>query len=289
MKFKVAIIGAGPAGISAGIQLARYGIDYVIFEKYLPGGLIINANLIENYIGFPNGITGIGFSKLLHEHISKYKMKIIYEKVKQVKFINNKFSITTNKKKYLSDYLISASGTTPKKSFENLDEKISRRIFYDIFHLLIMSKKKIAIIGGGDAAFDYALNLSKKNNVIILNRTNKIKSLDLLIKRVFKNKNIKYYSDTELQSLEFKNGKLILNCRRKKLSVRFECDYLVPAIGRKPDLDYFDSEFKTEILQKSNRLFFAGDVKNGIYRQASIAVGDGIFAAMKIYRQINKL
>ena len=105
----VAIIGAGPAGIAAGIQLKRYGIIPVIFEKDKPGGLLRNANLVENYPGFPDGISGLELANLFVMQLNKESLNIIIETVKSLDFNNESFIIETSKKAYCFQIVLIAS------------------------------------------------------------------------------------------------------------------------------------------------------------------------------------
>ena len=92
----VAIIGAGPAGLSTAIQLKRYKIDPLLFEKNLVGGLLRNAHLVENYPGFTNGIVGIELAKHFLRHLYKTGVKVNYEEVKEVDYDEEKFFVKTN-------------------------------------------------------------------------------------------------------------------------------------------------------------------------------------------------
>ena len=109
----VAIIGAGPAGIACAVQLARYGYKPLLFEKDIPGGLLKNANLVENYPGFPGGISGISLIKKLGRQLAQQGIQVIFEKVDRVSFQENSYQLTTDKNNYSSDILVVASGTSP--------------------------------------------------------------------------------------------------------------------------------------------------------------------------------
>ena len=111
MQTDVVIIGAGPAGIAAGIQLKRYGIDPVIIEKDEIGGLVRNANLIENYTGFADGITGVELIDLLKKQAKKAGLKIVSGKVNKIDYCDRQFVIKTSTQELLSHYAIIASGT----------------------------------------------------------------------------------------------------------------------------------------------------------------------------------
>ena len=116
MKYsEVIIIGAGPAGLSAAIQLKRYGITPIIFEKDEAGGVLRNANLVENYLGFPKGITGPGLVTQFKDQFVKNDLKITYQEIHEIVRDGDQFIVETDNKKFTSDYLIIASGTKPIK------------------------------------------------------------------------------------------------------------------------------------------------------------------------------
>ena len=272
----VIIVGAGPAGIACAVQLKRYNIDSIVFEKGEIGGLLHNANLIENYPGFPNGISGKNLAQLLNKQSQTAKINIKYELISSVKFENNDFILESNNGRYCSKYLVIASGTKPAiPKIPIINDNIKDKIFFEIYKLGEIKNKNIAIIGAGDCAFDYALNLSDYNKVTILNRSNRIKALPILQDRVSKIENIKYFENTSVKQIESKNDKITLKCNPN--IVENDMDYLLIAIGREPNFDFINKDLLT-----NPNVFQVGDVKNGQFRQTSIAVGDGTFCAMKI-------
>lgn len=280
MHNSVAIIGAGPAGVSAFVQLSRYGIEADIYEKNQIGGLAINANLIENLVPFYNGISGKKYVKLLEKHLMKYAKTIIKEEVINVEYLADKFVLTsTNNSQREYSTLIIASGTKPNLPHISLPK--SDRIKFDVAEILDLKSKEIIIIGSGDAAFDYGLNLAKYNNVKILNRNSQIKCLQLLFDRAKNEKNIEYVDNCELIKIEDVNQKLELQTN----NASFKTDYLIFAIGRNSNIDFMSEKIliRKNELMKSKKLFLIGDLSNGNYRQISISIGDGMRSAMEIF------
>ena len=189
----VAIIGAGPAGLSAAVQLKRYNTDILLFEKNLVGGLLRNANLVENYPGFGDGSSGIELVEQFSRHLDKTGLKVNYEEVKEIDYSKDKFFVKTNNKNTACKIVVIATGTKPQKiPGLKITEEICKLIFYEIYPILKVQNKNIAIIGAGDAAFDYALNLARFNKVTILNRGNETSCLSLLWERAIKNETIFY-------------------------------------------------------------------------------------------------
>ena len=277
----VIIIGAGPAGIACAIQLKRYNIDSIVFEKDEIGGLLKNANIVENYLGFPNGISGKKLVQLINKQSQTAKINVKYEIVMSVESFEDTLNVKTSKNIYHSKYLVIASGTKPIiPKVPIIRDDIIEKVFFDIYKLGEINGKKIVIIGGGDCAFDYALNLSEFNQVILLNRSTRIKALPILQERCSHSGNIQYLDKRSVLKIESVNNQLLLLCNN---SEKLTADYLLIAIGREPNLDFIKND-----LLNNPKVFQIGDVKNGQLRQTSIATGDGTFTAMNINMILNQ-
>ncbi len=288
----VIIIGAGPAGLAAAIQLKRYGIDALVFERAVMGGLLLNANLVENYPGFPNGIPGPKLVDLFIEQARRFDVEVIFEEIIALDYARRLFQASTEKKSYASHVLVVATGTKPVSLTDiSIPSSLKSKIFYEVYPLLKEEGKCVAIIGSGDAAFDYGLNLSRKNRVIILNRGEFPKCLPLLWERAQAVPAITYMAQTAVSQLETSPGnQVLLNCHAPAGVIQLDVDFLVGAIGREPQVDCLSRDLhqKKSGLVGQGVLHLIGDVTNGIYRQTSIAVGDGVRAAMSIYRALKE-
>lgn len=287
---EVAIIGAGPAGIATAIQLKRYGIEPIIFEKNRIGGLVLNANLVENYPGFPDGISGIDLVKLFKNHLHNLGINVHNSEVLELDFKNDVFLIKTKNKPFSSKILVIASGTKPKAPKLKIPKEVKDRILYEVYLILDIRNKKIVIVGGGDAAFDYALNLAKHNEVTILNRSSNKKCLPLLWQRTMHSPKITYLDNAEIVGIKTCGDGVIIESEFADGVIELYSDYLVFAIGREPQINYFSKRLRenASALERSSKLYFAGDVKKGIYRQTAIAVGEGIYTAMKVYQTLKR-
>jgi len=286
-KSDVAIIGAGPAGIAAAVQLKRLGINPLLFEKSTIGGLLNNAYLVENYPGFPKGISGPALVKKFKQHLEKWKINIVKEHVVRVTRYRGDF-ILHAKRNYTTKFLIISSGTKPKHPQFDLNG-LDKRIFFEVYPLRKKKNKKIIIVGAGDAAFDYGLNLGRNNKIIILNYNNKIKSLLLLFKRIKQSdyrKNITYMPNTDISTIAQLNNCAIVKVFKKQKERCLVCDYLLFAIGREPAMDFLPLALRKKFPNGDKNVYFIGDVKHGNLRQTGIAIGDGIHAAMSIYHNL---
>lgn len=286
----ILIIGAGPSGIAAGIQLKRYGLEPLLLERHSIGGLLKNANLVENYPGFPGGISGPALVELFERQFFDLSIQINYEEVTKLDIKEGYlFLVETSKNVYYSRSVVVASGTQPRRfrDFE-IPEVLNDYIFYEVSPLLDVSGKEVAIIGAGDAAFDYALNLSRRNRITILNRSQDWKCLPLLWERAKVEPQIEYRENITIANIKpHPVSGMLLNCTTPDGPITFQADFLIGALGRDPELDFLSDqvlELPTD-LEEQGLLYFIGDVKNGLYRQTSISVGDGVRAAMQIYRR----
>jgi len=290
--YPVVIIGAGPAGLTAAMQLSRQGVTPVVFEKNQVGGLLLNANLVENYPGFVDGISGPALIDLFRKQADRLGVIVKQEEVISVHFKKDLFQVNTKDREVQARYLVAATGTKartlPQDQFTGEFEGV---LFSEVFPLINKKNKQVVIYGAGDAALDYALNLARNNQVIILNRGTKIKGLPLLWDRIKKVDSIKYFSDKEINNVvRDVSGRIMISAGKGADKEIFDCDYLLTAIGRDPELGFSQGTFlkKFDQLKDKKRLYFIGDLHNGSYRQTALAVGDGIQAAMQIGQRLEK-
>jgi len=294
---QIAVIGAGPGGIAAAVQLKRFGFNPLVFERGDIGGLLRNAHWVENYPGFPRGISGPDLVAHMKAHLEFLDIPVIHEDVLQVDFLPKQrlFNLITDRLEYCSHYLVLASGTRPKtlELGEELPDRLREKIFYDVYPLLNMKNGRFVIIGSGDAACDYALNLARypENQVSLAIRSDDVKALPLLRSRCLSTDNIHFLRGHRLLSIaEGKAGDVSLTFDSPAGEVILDCDTLLVAIGREAEKEMVCprlSDLEEELLM-SGALYYVGDVKNGLFRQAAIAVGNGIEAAMRLCQRLKE-
>ncbi|UCC10916.1 MAG: NAD(P)/FAD-dependent oxidoreductase, partial [candidate division WOR-3 bacterium] len=268
----VAIVGCGPAGISAALQLRRAGIDPLVFEARQVGGLLNNAYLVENYPGFPDGISGAGLVKKFQKHLKKWNIKVRMKKVDAINKQRNYYLLSAGRT-YCCRFVVYAAGTRPRMHSVGL--KAARKyIVYDVVSLGRVRGKHIVIIGAGDAAFDYALGLGERNLVTILNRTRKTKGLGLLFDRLHKGvyrKNVRYMENTRIISIKNstadKEFNVIVRARSGNQTRDMHCHFVLAALGREPELEGLSKGLKRMHPESTRNFLFVGDVKNGDARQ----------------------
>jgi thioredoxin reductase (NADPH) len=298
-RVSVAIIGAGPAGIAAAIFLKRAGLEPLLLEEREPGGLLREANFVENYPGFPGGIVGRDLADLMVQQMQELGVRLESGSAKRVSLKGRSFVVETGERTYESDAVIVATGTSPKRiDVEGAMGLEGRRLFYRLSSLGADAVKgrRSTVLGGGDAAFDYAINLSERgsSSIRIVARSTG-SCLPLLQERA------------RARGIEIIEGCAVIRMMGSNVGVRIECvcgddekvlesDLVVVAHGREPRLESLAPELRDSIRDPAERppltevegLFFAGDVVRGIHRQAAVAAGDGVLAAMHVEKLLKK-
>jgi len=282
----VPVIGAGPAGLASALQLRRRGVDFCLFERQRVGGLLNNANWVENYPGFPGGITGEALVERFQQQVTELGVEITYQDVKSLDYTEGQFQAESAHGVDQAPVAIIASGTlgsTPEGIMT--PPALRERVLTEIMPIRGMTGKRVVIIGAGDLAFDYALNLGRSNEVLILNRSLERKCLPLLWERAGRLPTVQYREQCRLAGIQAgEAGSLRLLIELPGGRQAMDCDYLVYAIGRQPNTGFISPRLLelADDLERSGALYRIGDVQRGIYRQTAIAVGDGVLAAMQI-------
>lgn len=288
-QYHIAIIGAGPAGMACALQLRRMGLEPVIFEREHPRSMLRLANWVDNYLGFPEGIRGEELFRSFQEQLDRFQVKHVYKEVKNIRLFENEFLIDTFDDNYRTSILVIASGTRPKKTvIPTWNEAVEKYFYYDISGIPMHGGLNIGIIGLGDAAFDYALNLKNRGHQVkIFGRSGLIGANKSLTDRFKRTEGIELHLNHQLSSVD----KLIegkINCRFRKNDqvVEHQLDCLIFATGRDANLDFLDEDLTDRLdeLRSTGKLYLAGDVRNGDFRQTAIATGDGIRVAMEIFQ-----
>lgn len=291
----VSIIGAGPAGIAAAIFLKRARIELTLFEPGELGGLLRNANLVENYPGFSKGISGRELAARFAEHLALVGVKRRRQRVESLRTTRGGFRIETDASAVASRAVIVATGTVPTALDIKLDSAmVGKSVFYDVVSMPLGKSrtKRVLIVGGGDAAFDYALSLDDRGHKVTVVSRSRPRCLKLLLERA------------ERRGIELKVGVIVktvaededgvsLGCLSGRSPLALSTDWLLVACGRSPNLEFVEPRLRRRMDVKTRPpetgvpgLFVAGDVVRGLNRQTGIAVGDGILAAMHAQRYL---
>ncbi len=292
----VVIVGAGPAGAASAIFLARAGLEPLLLEERLPGGLLREANLVENYPGFPEGVAGKDLALLIGAHLDRLRVRVQTAKVKRVSAAGGSFEIeSAGGDVFTADALVLATGTSPKRTtIPGADDVEDRRLFYGVSSLgrERVAGSRVLILGGGDAAFDYAINLAGKGGRITIASRSPPRCLPLLMERA-RERNVGVVTGCDAVAFDEREDGFAVALECDAGPREIICDLVVVAHGREPCLDILSPELRERIdFQKPPEtgvpgLFMAGDVVRGINRQAAIAAGDGVLAGMLVQRYLD--
>jgi thioredoxin reductase (NADPH) len=296
-NYDIVIIGAGPAGLTAGIYAARARINSVIIEKNpIPGGQIINTENIENYPGFDQPIGGFELMQSFKSQAENFGVSIFNTEVVKLSKENNLFTIEmeTSAGNITAKAVIISSGASPKlMGAENEKEFIGKGIsFCATCDGALYKDKVVSVIGGGDSALEEALFLTRfAKKVYLIHRRDKLRAAKILQERAFSNEKIEpIWSHVPVRVI----GKDIINALELKSRVSgekkiLEVNGIFVYVGLKPNTQFIpenmleldergfivtDCEMRTNVAG----LFAAGDVRAKFLRQVSTAVGDGATA-----------
>ncbi len=289
-EHKVVILGSGIAGMTAGIYLKRGGLDVIIVEDNIPGGVLNEIPSIENYPGYEE-ISGPDLAMNIYNQLTKLGVKILNKKITSID-LNNK--IINNNIKY--EYLVIATGRKSRMlSLEHEKELLGKGIstcaLCDGF---FYKDKKVAVVGGGSSSLTEALYLSKIcKEVIIIHRRDKLTADKYLIDKVNSTKNIKVLYNSNITKYNQNNNKLTSVTINNKDNLEVEGVFL--AIGSTPNSEIFnvnkdnnyiivDSNYMTNI----DKVYAIGDVIKKDYYQLSTAASDAVVAASNIIKRENK-
>jgi thioredoxin reductase (NADPH) len=284
----IVVIGAGPAGIACSMQLVRFGFAPFLIERGRVGGLLRQAHFVENYPGFPKGITGKALVRKFKLHLDHYGISIHTAQVTGLEYRKDHFCLKLDGDEMEADTVVVATGTQPKKLISS-DARINGAIHYDIQALLPLGKKRIAIIGGGDAAFDYALALSETNRVSMFFRRSGPSCLPLLYTRARSRDSIRLHGGCEVHGIQQIEGGFAVQCEKVRGPDTL-FDRVLCAIGRIPSTECLSRKLLRAFKNGKAipNLHYIGDVRQENNRQVAIAVGDGIHAAMEIYERVKR-
>ncbi|MBC7128498.1 MAG: NAD(P)/FAD-dependent oxidoreductase [Thermoplasmatales archaeon] len=274
--FDCIVVGGGPAGCAAAIHLKRSGFDVLVIEKEKIGGSLIDANIIENIPGFPDGIRGCILAKKFEEHLLQNGVKFIFDEVLKIKIGEENFNVICKEKRYKSRSLIVAIGLV------NVGKK-SKNIYTRARDLNDYDKKVIAILGLGDAAFDAALRFSSASRIYLIGR--KIKAIEDIVKKVKKMKNVEIFECNNAKIIK-KNDKILIKILPNDKII--EVDKILICYGKRRDKSILPKNIRvrknsTEVYPG---LFIAGDFAMPETRYIPIALATGIMAAQGVIKYL---
>ncbi|MDI6733640.1 MAG: thioredoxin-disulfide reductase [Planctomycetota bacterium] len=211
MLYDIAIIGGGPAGLSAGIYASRALLKTLLLEKISPGGLVITTSKVENYPGFPDGISGYDLMQQMEKQARQFGLEILSEEVISITLHENKtaFHIKTRTNTYQSLSVIIATGTTYRKlGVEKEDMFLGRGISYcATCDGPLFRDKEVTVVGGGDSAVEESLFLTRfVRKVYLVHRRDRLRAGGILEARAKANPKIEFVWNSVITKISAGGG-----------------------------------------------------------------------------------
>ena len=295
LNYEVIIIGGGPAGLTAGLYTSRARLSSLLIEKGIVGGQIVNAEHVENYPGFPEGISGFELGQLMHQQATKYGLETMTTEATGIELQGEQKMVITSNGNVIAKAMIIAGGSERNKlGVPGEEEFTGKGVSYcATCDGAFFKDQPVAVVGGGDAAITEAIHLAKFcSRVIVIHRRQQLRSSRILQERGFAESKIEFLLNTVVE--EIKGEDVVKRLKLRQVITREESTLDVAgifiSIGLKPNTDYLkgilpldatghiitNAKMETEIPG----IFAAGDIRHHSARQAITAAGDGATAAI---------
>jgi len=301
---KVAIIGSGPAGLTAAIYAARANLEPMVFSGNVPLGQLMITSDVENYPGFPGGIQGPELMQLFRDQAERFGATLLDKDVTRVDFSKRPFHLWVGDDEYRAEAVIVATGASAlwlglpgEEAFRG--RGVSACATCDGF---FFRDREIAVVGGGDTALEEALFLTRfASKVTMLVRRDAFRGSKIMQDRVFAHPKIEVRWNTEVIDVtgDMTVSQLALRDTVTGATSTLDVQGLFVAIGYKPNTDLFvgqlDLDERGYCMVESNThskidgVFVAGDVHDHRYRQAVTAAGEGCRAAIDAERWLESV
>ncbi|MEO1170539.1 MAG: thioredoxin-disulfide reductase [Myxococcota bacterium] len=302
----VIIIGSGPAGHTAALYTARANLNPLMFEGFMaggvPGGQLMITTEVENYPGFPDGVTGPELMTHMRAQSARFGTRIVTQDVQEVDTTQRPFRVVSEGQEHFAHTLIIATGASAKYlGLENEKKLMNRGVSACATcdgALPLFRNKPLAVIGGGDTAMEEAMFLTKfASKVYLIHRREEFRASKIMLKRAQENEKIEFVVNTVVEDVV---GDEVLQHLKLKNTVNgesmdLEVAGMFVAIGHKPNTDVFGDQLEMDdtgyLITKDKSsytsvegVFACGDVQDKIYRQAITAAGSGCTAAIDAER-----
>ena len=302
-EYEVVIIGGGPAGLSAGIYTARARLSSLLVEKGIVGGLVTNAEVIENYPGFLAGISGLELTESMHQQATKFGLETLTAEVTGIELEGKQKIVKTSEGDLVAGAVIVAGGSDRiQLNVPGEKEFTGKGVSYcAICDAAFFADQTVALVGGGNSAVYEALQLTKfASKVIVIHRRNELRATRIIQEKAFAEPKIEFLWNNIVERIEGEDVVKRLRLRNVVTGEESTLDVsgVFVSIGFKPNTDYLkdilplDAAGYIVVNEKMETripgIFAAGDIRSGSIRQVIAAAGDGATAAIYAERFITQ-
>ncbi|MCD6527113.1 MAG: thioredoxin-disulfide reductase [Desulfuromonas sp.] len=300
--YDVVIIGGGPAGQTAGLYCSRARLNTLLIERMILGGQVMITTDVENYPGFPGGITGPELMERFQTHCQEFGLQVTNGDVQTIIDEGNIKRLKVDDKEILARAVIIATGAEPRKlGIAGEKELTGRGVSYcATCDGAFFRNVPVAINGGGDTAVEEAMFLSRfASKVYLIHRRDQLRAVSLLQERLQANDKIEVIWNSTVQSCEGDNSgltHLILENTLTKKQSKLETQGLFVAVGVTPKTQFLEGVVElddsgyiitdTQCQTSVPGIFAAGDVRQSVLKQIATAVGDGATAASVVEKYL---
>ena len=297
------VVGAGPAGLAAGLYAARDKQDVVLVEKLSPGGQVLTTDWVENYPGFPEGVSGFELMDRIRKQAEHFGLKILSHEVKGIDLKDGMKHLLLASGSMKARSVIVATGAQPRKLGIDGEELLTGKgvSYCGTCDGPFYRDANIAVIGGGDTAVQEAIFLTRfAAKVYVIHRRDELRATKIIQERAFANEKIEFVWDTVPLSIEGGTGVESLRIRNVKSGEESSLDLegVFVLVGTRPvteflkgSVDLDDQGFvKVDRRQETSApgVFAAGDVTSETPRQIATAVGEGVTAVLSAEEYLEK-
>ncbi|MFH1075794.1 MAG: thioredoxin-disulfide reductase, partial [Pseudomonadota bacterium] len=292
--YDLAILGGGPAGLTAGLYAARARLKTIMFEKVVLGGQILVTDWIENYPGFPEGISGYDLAQKMADQVARFNVPIKNEQVLGIEFAGRVKRLRLKDKTISVCAVIIATGASPNRlNIPGEETLLGKGVSYcATCDGPFYKGKRVAVAGGGNSAIQEAIFLTKfADKVFVIHRRQELRATKILQERAFANPKIKFILDSSVISIEGKNvvEKLMVENKTHRGISELLVDGLFVFVGIKANSGFLPADIKRDdrgfVLTDQSMetsvpgVYAAGDIRNTPLRQVVTAAGDAAIAA----------
>ena len=299
-RVKLLIVGSGPAGYTAAIYSARAELEPVVMAGMAFGGQLLLTTVVENYPGFPEGISGPEMMELFQKQAERFGSRVLMEDATQVDLSSRPFRIASESHAFLADALIVATGASARWIGLESEQRLMNRGVSACATCdgALFRGVDIGVVGGGDTAMEEALFLTRfASKVHVVHRRDELRASKIMSERALRHEKIEFVWDSVVEEVlgdEAVTGARLRNVKTGAVS-ELPLGALFIAIGHTPNSELFRPWLEAEdtgylkVEEGSSRtnvegVFACGDVMDPTYRQAVTAAGTGCMAALDAER-----